>query len=54
VDEVLKILDHRFIHLLWGRDNKLLPPRLGPGPPDAWAEFDKYAEHRRRGRGETS
>jgi hypothetical protein len=54
VDEVMKILDYKFIHLLWGKEGDLLPPRLGPGPPDAWAEFDKYAEHRKRGRGETS
>jgi hypothetical protein len=53
VDDILKSLDYEFIYALWGEEN-LLPPTLGPGPPDALAEFAKYAEHRRRGRGETS
>lgn len=53
LDACIAKLEPKWVYLLFGDEN-VLPPALGPGPPDAWAEFDKYAEHRRRGRGEST
>jgi hypothetical protein len=53
LDACIAKLEPKWVYLLFGDEN-VLPPALGPGPPDAWAEFDKYAEERKRGRGEAS
>jgi hypothetical protein len=39
LDECIKTVDYNLLRHFVGPEN-LLPPALGPGPPNAWAEYD--------------
>lgn len=44
-DECIKDLEHELVYYFFGEN--VLPPRLGPGPPDVWAKWD--ADRKRHG-----